>query len=245
MLFHKSYRDTSFSHSLSMKIILTGATGWVGGGILAACLSSPSITHIIAISRRPLSIVDSKLTVILHDDYTHYPDNVLAQLQGAKACIYSLGTNVPIKPAELNRKINLEFALATATLFAERFAWRPGGEDATTAFRFVYLSGALVEKDQSRSLWFLAGNRKMRGELENELLKLADANLAKGFEVVIARPGFVQPDNAVVRSRIVGMVAKTITREELARAMLGVAMSGSKDEVLENSALLDLGRRFK
>jgi hypothetical protein len=37
---------------------------------------------------------------------------------------------------------------------------------------FVYLSGALVEKDPSKCLWIFEENRMMRGELENTLLKL-------------------------------------------------------------------------
>ena len=37
----------------AMKVILTGATGMVGEGVLLGCLESPEVEHVLSVSRRP------------------------------------------------------------------------------------------------------------------------------------------------------------------------------------------------
>lgn len=76
-----------------MKVILTGPTGFIGAEVLSQCIENPAITSIVALSRRelPSSAVSKsspKLKVIIHEDYTSYPDNVLRELAGAEACIW-------------------------------------------------------------------------------------------------------------------------------------------------------------
>jgi uncharacterized protein YbjT (DUF2867 family) len=74
-----------------MKIILTGATGMIGGEVLIQCLQHPAISSVIVLSRRelPASIVkDPKLRVIILDDFMIYPQHILQDLDGAEACIW-------------------------------------------------------------------------------------------------------------------------------------------------------------
>ena len=213
-----------------------GSTGYIGREVLSQCLFSPSITSITAISRRDPGLTDAKLTTILHDDFSQYPPTILSQIQDAQACIYCLGTNIPIKPAELNRKINFDYALAAAQVFASF-----DHSQHSQPFHFVYLSGALPEKDPEKPLWFLAENRKMRGELENALLRLDAEKRDAGFQVLIARPGFVQPQGAVVRTWLVGSIANAIMLQDLAVAMVQLALNGSEDTLVENRQLKSLG----
>jgi uncharacterized protein YbjT (DUF2867 family) len=74
-----------------MKIIVTGATGFVGGGIVRQASLDPAITGIFTLSRRPLPSALAKLpkvTSIIHKDFSEYPDELLRKLRGAEACIW-------------------------------------------------------------------------------------------------------------------------------------------------------------
>jgi nucleoside-diphosphate-sugar epimerase len=141
-----------------MKIILTGSTGYVGRAVLEQCLSSSLITSVVSISRRDPGISDPKFSIIFHNDFSAYPQHTLEEMKTADACIYCLGTNVPVKPPPLNRKINFEYALATARTFAEVT------KEKNSSTRFVYLCGTLVGKDPNKHLWFL---KKIEGCVES------------------------------------------------------------------------------
>jgi nucleoside-diphosphate-sugar epimerase len=74
-----------------MKVVLTGVTGFIGHETLLQCLSNPTITSIIVLSRRalPASIPqDPKLKVITLEDFTNYPESIMSELSGAEACIW-------------------------------------------------------------------------------------------------------------------------------------------------------------
>ena len=71
-----------------MKIILTGSTGLIGSGVLRRCIEHPSITSIVALTRRPIDIKDSKLNNVIKTDYLSYTEEELDQLKGAEACIW-------------------------------------------------------------------------------------------------------------------------------------------------------------
>jgi nucleoside-diphosphate-sugar epimerase len=78
-----------------MKIILTGSTGFIGSEILTQCLANPSITSIIALSRRKLPdslSSDPKLQTVILDDFATYNDEVLRECVGAEACIWYVAT---------------------------------------------------------------------------------------------------------------------------------------------------------
>ncbi|KIW11828.1 hypothetical protein PV08_09101 [Exophiala spinifera] len=218
-----------------MKVIITGGTGYIGQQVLSQCLQSPSIKSVVSLSRRDPGVRHEKLEIILHDDFSQCPPKILSKIQDAQACIYCLGTNIPVKPAELNRKINFEYALTTARIFA-------GFDHSSQPFHFVYLSGALPEKDTEKHLWFLAENRKMRGALENSLLQLDSEKHNLGFRVFIARPGFVQPRGAVVRTWLIDYVANAIVISDLAIAMVRLAVEGHERPLVENRELKDIAR---
>ena len=74
-----------------MKVILTGATGFIGGEVLHQCLQNPSITSLVTLSRRNLPNIaakNPKLKVVVLKDFMNYSDDVLQDLAGAEACIW-------------------------------------------------------------------------------------------------------------------------------------------------------------
>jgi hypothetical protein len=74
-----------------MKFILTGTSGFIGGEILSQCLSLPSLISLIILSRRPLpeiSARDPRISIIVLENFLIYPEDVVKQLVGAKACLW-------------------------------------------------------------------------------------------------------------------------------------------------------------
>lgn len=71
-----------------MKVIITGATGRIGGAALQSALSNPTITTVMVLSRREIDVQHAKLQTIVKKDYTRYTPEELAQLGGAEACIW-------------------------------------------------------------------------------------------------------------------------------------------------------------
>lgn len=74
-----------------MKFILTGCTGFIGSEVLSQCLRNPTITSVVALSRRQLpdSVSnDPKLKVVIMKDFNSYSEPVLKELAGADACIW-------------------------------------------------------------------------------------------------------------------------------------------------------------
>jgi uncharacterized protein YbjT (DUF2867 family) len=80
-----------------MHIILTGATGTIGAEVLGHCLSSSKITRLSILSRRQFTLPvgeglnANKAQIIVHEDYSKYPDELREKLKGAEGCIWAQG----------------------------------------------------------------------------------------------------------------------------------------------------------
>lgn len=166
-----------------MKLIVAGATGFVGGEALYTALQHPAVTSVVSISRRtvidPRVVNNAKWEGILLEDFEHYPPDVMVRLRGAVGCIWSgqprhlsarLLTRVLLTRAvgglankfsnyETLHKANVVYPVTAARIFAETLAseMKPGRR-----FRFVYLSGALAERDQEKPLWIMHDSRLVK-----------------------------------------------------------------------------------
>jgi uncharacterized protein YbjT (DUF2867 family) len=79
-----------------MHLILTGATGLVGAGVLHQMLSMEGISRISILSRRPVAMVEGhedKATVIIHKDFKQYDAALLGQLKDAQGVVWALGVS--------------------------------------------------------------------------------------------------------------------------------------------------------
>ncbi|KAM0417250.1 hypothetical protein ACHAPT_012761 [Fusarium lateritium] len=121
-----------------MHLILTGATGLIGSGVLDAMLKMKDITKISILSRRPIAMAekanDPRVNVIIHTDFSHYGRHVLDQLQGANGAVWALGVSQTKVSKEEYTKITKDYALAGAKAFSDL---APNDE----SFRFIFVSG--------------------------------------------------------------------------------------------------------
>ena len=81
-----------------MKIIFTGATGFIGAGVLEQCVADDSITSIVVLSRKELPHSmrsHPKVKAIIHEDFLEYSDSTLEELSGAEGCIWSVTKDIP------------------------------------------------------------------------------------------------------------------------------------------------------
>jgi nucleoside-diphosphate-sugar epimerase len=150
-----------------MKIIVTGATGFVGQSVVETCVADDSITTIFILSRRPLDepriISSDKVVTILHNDFLNYDDNLLRKLSGVSACLWCIGgrhTQTSRWPTHAEYvKVSVDYALAAAKAFTKSLAPQL---DQGERFRFVLCSGHATELDQNKKLWIMGPTRKVK-----------------------------------------------------------------------------------
>jgi len=53
-----------------MKVIITGATGLVGEGVMLVCLENPAVTEVLGISRKPFELKHEKLKELIVKDFS-------------------------------------------------------------------------------------------------------------------------------------------------------------------------------
>ena len=75
-----------------LKVIITGATGMVGEGVLLHCLQSDEISEVLMINRKPYELSHPKLTELLIPDFNKLGD-YSDQLKGFDGCFYCAGVS--------------------------------------------------------------------------------------------------------------------------------------------------------
>ncbi|KAI1493069.1 putative nucleoside-diphosphate-sugar epimerase [Biscogniauxia mediterranea] len=235
-----------------MKLIISGATGFVGREVLRQSLSRREITSVVALARRPIAAADldldlgpsadpSKLTSVVVPDYDQYPDAARREFAGAAACIWTVAIT-PTK-SKMYGFEEVRRVCQTSTLAALR-AMR---EAAAPPFRFLYVSGAGVERSQGKTPpRFYGEYLAMRGETENKLLALASE--LGGVEVGIARPGLISAPGAIARSVLAAVVGWAsgvpgISVTDLAAVMLDQVIQGLDKEPLMPTDLARLAAK--
>jgi hypothetical protein len=221
-----------------MKIIITGATGMVGKGVLLECLDHKDITEVLSISRRRLEISHPKLKELLHKDFSEF-ESVKDQLKGYDACYASMGVSaVGLNEAEYT-KLTCDFTMSLAKVLV---ALNPN-------MTFIYVSGQGTDSsEKGRSMW-----ARVKGKTENDLLKL-------GFkQAFMFRPGIIIPTRGILpssklyRSLInnMGWLLKLTKRlapkavvntDQIGLAMINTAKNGYSKKVIAPIDILKLSK---
>jgi len=210
-----------------MKVILFGATGMVGQGVLRECLLDPGVEQVLAVGRSPVPQRHDKLRQLTPPDLFALSP-VEDELGGYDACFFCLGVSSAGLGEAAYRRLTLDLTLAVAGVLAR----------VSPSMTFVYVSGLGTDAG-GRAMW-----ARVKGETENALLRLP-------FRAVyLFRPGFIQPLHGItsrtglyralyaVLSPLFPVLdalfpAAVTTTERLGRAMLAAARNGAPSKVLE------------
>jgi uncharacterized protein YbjT (DUF2867 family) len=220
---------------MSLKIILTGATGLVGEGVLLECLAHPSVSEVLIISRKPYTGVrNSKVKeLILHDFFDIH--NVRDQLAGYNACFYCAG----ISSRGMNEQQYSRITYDTVMVFANELV------RVNPSMVFCHISGGHTDSsEKGKIMW-----ARVKGKAENALMKLPFR------KVYNFRPGFMKPtegqQNIKGYYKIVTALYPAFrtllpnncnTIHELALAMITSATKGYEKNVLEVTDIRALAR---
>lgn len=155
-----------------MKVIITGATGMVGKGVLLECLDHATVDKVLTVGRSKADLEHPKLEQLEHKDFSDFA-TVSSQLAGFDACYLCMGISVSGLSEVEYSKITHEYTL---TLAKELVKLNP-------QMTCMYVSGQGTDtSEKGRTMW-----ARVKGRTENDLLKL-------GFkQAFMFRPGAIIP----------------------------------------------------
>jgi uncharacterized protein YbjT (DUF2867 family) len=209
-----------------MNVILFGATGMIGQGVLQECLRDARVERVLAVGRTALEVEHPKLRQVVQADLTDL-SSIEAELADYDACFFCLGVSSVGMKEDAYRRITYDLTLSVARTLAA----------ANPSQTFVYVSGQGTDSsEQGRSMW-----ARVKGKTENDLLRVP-------FRAYMFRPGFVQPMDGVVSKTRLYRLAYAITgplvplfrriapnavndNRQIGRAMIAVAAAGPDQRV--------------
>jgi uncharacterized protein YbjT (DUF2867 family) len=211
-----------------MNVLLFGATGMVGQGVLRECLIDPRVRSVVAVGRSAIGQHQQKLREIVSPDLMDL-SRLESQLTEFDACFFCLGVSALGMTEEKYSRVTFDLTLSAARTLGRL---NPG-------ITFIYVSGQGTDStEHGRVMW-----ARVKGRTENALLALP-------FKTYMFRPGAIIPLHGI-RSRTgwynaLYAVAKPLypllrrffpsavtTTEQVGKAMIAVTSKGSTKRVLE------------
>jgi uncharacterized protein YbjT (DUF2867 family) len=220
-----------------MRIVILGATGMVGRGVLLEALDDPEVSAVLTVGRSRTGEAHAKLREIEHKDLFDL-DPIREKMRGYDACIFCVGVSaIGLTEAEYSR-LNYDIVIGVARAF---LAVNPGST-------FAYVSGQGTDSsERGRIMW-----ARVKGRTENALLGM------QFRAATMFRPGLIQPQRGI-RSRtrlyrafydltgpLTGMFVRmgvATTTTLLGLALLEAVQRPPRERVLDNAAISALGRQ--
>ena len=212
-----------------MDVILFGATGMVGQGVLRECLLDPDVGRVVTVGRTATGQQHPKLEEIVHADLFDL-SAIESKLTGLDACFFCLGVTSAGMTEEAYTRVTYDLTMAVAETLLR----------LNPRMTFVFVSGMGTDStEQGRTMW-----ARVKGRAENALLRMP-------FKAAyMFRPGFIQPlhgaRSRTTSYRVFYMLAAPViplmrrllpslvtTTEQIGKAMLAVAKRGTEKKVLE------------
>lgn len=219
---------------MGLKLIITGATGMVGEGVLQVCLSHPHVEKVALLTRRSTGVENTKLTELVLPDL-HDLTEVEEHLMGFDACFFCLG--ISSVGAEAQHYYDTSYTLP---MDVARTLHRLNKE-----MTFCYVSGAGTDASEKGSIAWA----RIKGRTENELAVLFPK---KAFGL---RPGFIKPLPRMKHTHsfynYIGWLFPLgralspnyfCTMEELALSMISLAKNGYHRSIINGRDIIELAK---
>jgi uncharacterized protein YbjT (DUF2867 family) len=215
----------------AMKVILTGATGMVGEGVLLECLANPAVERVLAVSRRASGHTHPKLEECLVKDFREL-GSVESRLSGYDGCFYCAGVS----------SLGMSEAQYTALAYDTPLAFATTLARLNPSMVLVHVTGASTDSSEQGSVMWA----RVKGKAENALSRLP-------FRAIYHfRPGLMKPVAGqknlkrlyrvlLVFYPVMQLFLKALSLHEVGRAMIRCVQSGAPKSVLEVADIRALG----
>ena len=204
-----------------MKVILTGATGYVGEGVLLAMLDDERIEKVLSVGRRSCGHTHPKLEEYIVSDLLTLKEGD-PNLNGYDVCFFIAGITSVGTPIDTYRVISHDIPVHFASIL-------PDKEKMT----FIYLSGAGTS-DKGRLLW-----QQIKSSTERETQAMGFAH-AYGWRPMFMCPHKGQTNHQVKAQKAVlilypllRLLGQICTMKEMVNAMYNAATQGYSKSNLE------------
>jgi uncharacterized protein YbjT (DUF2867 family) len=221
-----------------VNVIIFGATGMIGQGVLRECLAAADVDTVLTVGRTPTGQRHPKLRELVHADMWDYA-NVEADLADFDACFFCIGMTATGVPEQKYTHVTHDLTMAAAATLAR----------LNPRMVFIYVSVAGADSSETtRVMW-----ERVRGKTENALLKLPFRG------VYIFRAGMIQPVGvkskttayrwfyALTRPLLPLLRAmlpdQILSTPQVGQAMLAAVRGGAPKRVLENPDINALSKR--
>lgn len=215
-----------------MRVIITGASGMVGEGVLHECLNSNAVKEVLVLGRKSCAVTHPKLKEVLHGNF-HDLSPVADQLKDYDACFFCAGVSSVGKKEEEFYYLTYKLTMHVAETLAKQ----------NSNMTFCYISGAGTDSsEKGRLMW-----ARVKGKTENDLMKLPFA------QVYNFRPGIIESAPGMKNTiklynyfkwliPIIKLISKNgvVSLAEIGKAMINAATIGYNKQILEVKDIKEL-----
>jgi len=219
-----------------MNVLVFGASGMIGGGVLLECLEDPRVESVLSVGRRPSGLAHPKLDELIRADMFELAP-LADRLEGYDACFYCVGVSSAGMSENAYRRITCDLTVSVAAVL----------ERTSPEIVVCFVSGQGSDgTGTSRLMW-----ARVKGEAENALLQ-------GPLDAYVLRPGFVQPMRGVrsatpLYRALYGVTLplfpvlrrlfprNVTTTTTIGRAMLRIASKGFPRRILETRDINEAG----
>ena len=222
------------SKRAKMRVIITGATGMVGEGVLHECVLSSDVEQVLVINRKPCGVEHPKVKEVLHPDFFDLSE-VAHEMTGFDACFFCLG----ISSVGVSKDVYFKTTHTLTLHFAETVCRNNPG------MTFIYVSGAGTDStEKGNSNW-----ARVKGKTENDLMGMP-------FKRVYAfRPGFMLPTQGLKNANSYYKLMNWIyplgkrfyrvgfsTLKEVGQAMINVVKNEYPKQIIDGNDIAKLSK---
>lgn len=203
-----------------MKVILTGATGMVGEGVLLECLRNDKVSEVLIVGRKPYGMQHSKIKELIVPDFLKISD-VADKLLGYDACFFCAGISSVGMNEENFTRVAYDTTMAVAKTLLEK----------NPQMVFHYVSGGGTNQN-GKQMW-----QRVKGKTENDLRDLGfrgQYNYRPGIMLPFPEQKNFKPFFRFMVKVISVFTPKyTLTMKQVGQSMINVVEKGYSKNILE------------